>query len=355
MKIIIINSLDRWSMGWATDAESQRSVIQSLEQADIEVQITEVKSLSELNAFLAELNSEEVLLWPNAYDVYRDEKQRELVWMGEVIEAAGFAFIGSGSRTLKNVYNKQDCQKILIDNQLNVPRFNAFEKNDIDDLETILSHKNLLFPLFVKPNNLSTSKGITQDCITHDSHSLSKQLTSIGEQYGYPVLVEEFLPGRDITVAVFMTPEDPVILPTYYDINLYDNPNAVLDYDVRMRDWGDGKWLTVVTEAELLEKIKQALIPICKALNINDYTRIDCRLDSDGEVKAFDVNGLPGLEMPFSTTVWQMIVRMKDYPEQHAFDSLVALVVYCACHRNKISPPTKITELAESCIDLLKS
>jgi hypothetical protein len=152
-----------------------------------------------------------------------------------------------------------------------------------------------------------------------------------------------------------MTPGEPVILPTYYDINLYDDVSAVLDYEVRMRDWGDGKWLSVVTDAELIDRIKQAVFPICNALNIDDYTRVDCRLDKNGNVKIFDVNGLPGLEMPFSTTVWQMIVKMEDQPQEHAFDSLVALVVYCACHRHGRTVPSAINTLAKDCIALLES
>ena len=181
----------------------------------------------------------------------------------------------------------------------------------------------------------------------HNIKQLRQQIVLLGEQFGYPIMVEEYLPSEEITAAVFMTPERPAILATYYEMSIYEDPAAVLDRDVRMLDWDDKKSLRVVTEPKVLAQIEALALAACRALNITEFTRIDCRLDRHGKLKVFDINGLPGLELPFSATVWQMIVKMDGHTELYAFDTLLALVVYCALCRHHIDIPPRIRELAE--------
>lgn len=351
MKIAIINSKDFWSMGWATDPESQQDVIQSLNRAGVEVIVFNVSSKNNLEKILQQLQSEHYLIWPNAYQVYAYEGSKETLWLADIIDEQGFPMIGSNAQALKSVMLKDQCQVILEQHGVAIPNFASIDSTMLNELEFIVESRNLEFPLFTKPNALSTSKGITQDCVVHNINELRQQLVLLGEQYSYPVMVEEYLPGQDITVAVFMTPNRPVILATYYDTKISDNPGAVLDYETRLLDWNDRKWLRVVTEPEVLAQIEVVVLDACKALNVNEFTRIDCRLDRYGKLKAFDVNGLPGLELPFSTTVWQMIVKLQDKSQQFAFDTLISLIVYCAAHRHQIKLPLKIQALAESYIN----
>lgn len=350
MKVIIINSAGFWSMGWATDARSQQAVIGSLQRAGVDVEVSEVSCVSELRCVLSSSDSEDCLIWPNAYEVFTSEGGTDSVWMADIIETMGFRIIGNNARVLRNVLSKAQCQAMLRQKNTSVPGFFAALGGDPDYLAAQISEQGLAFPLFTKPDNLSTSKGITQNCITHNMAELSEQVNSLGEDFGFPVMVEEYLPGRDITVAVFMAPEKPVILATYYDIEIGDNPGVVLDYNIRLKDWNDGKWLTVVTEPETLQKIEDAVLPVCAALEISEFTRVDCRFDQQGNIRVFDVNGLPGLELPFSTTVWQMIIRMNDVSEQEAFDTLIALILHCACHRYQVPEPSRISYLAQAYI-----
>ena len=350
LKIIIINSKDFWSMGWATDSASQQDVVQSLVRAGIDVVIFEVCSKMQLVDVLESLKSSPCLVWPNAYQVYAFEGSQEVVWLADIIDECGLPMIGSNAAALKNVMHKDHCQKLLEQHGVAIPSFMSVDESTVDDLEQVMQARNLTFPLFTKPNALSTSKGITQDCVVHNNKQLRQQVVLLGEQFGYPVMVEEYLPGQDITVAVFMTPSRPVILATYYDTAIYDDPAAVLDHNVRLLDWNDRKWLRVVTEPEVLAQIESLVLAACRALNITEFTRIDCRLDRYGKLKVFDINGLPGLELPFSTTVWQMIVKMDDQTQLHAFDTLLALVIYCALCRYHIEIPPRIRALAEDYI-----
>lgn len=338
-------------MGWATDFASQQAAIASLRRADIEVVVDEVADLSQLETLLTALAGQDVLIWPNAYHVATVEGGEQTVWLGDVIDSFNLPMIGTNATALKNVLAKSQCQQLLEQHNVAIPAFAAINEAMLDDLPFVVQSRNLSFPLFVKPDNLSTSKGISQDCMVEDIDALKAKVIELGEQFGYPVMVEEFLPGRDITVAVFLSGEKPTLLATYYDTEIYDNPGAVLDHEVRLRDWNDGKWLRVVTDPEVLAQLEAVVVPACKAVGIDEFTRIDCRVDRNGQIKAFDVNGLPGLELPFSTTVWQMIVKMPEQSELFAFDTLIALVIYCGAKRNGVAVPDRIAKLAEDYIE----
>lgn len=337
-------------MGWATDHESQQDVIRSLVSAGVTVVTFEVGSKRQLLEVLMSLKSDSCLIWPNAYQVYAFEGGKATVWLADIIDEQGLPMIGSNAAALKNVILKDRCQRMLEQHGVAIPSFASIDNTMLNELEIILQVRDLTFPLFTKPNALSTSKGITQDCVVHDIKELHHQIVSIGDQFGYPIMVEEYLPGQDITVAVFMTPGRPVFLATYYDTEIYDNPAAVLDHGIRLLDWNDRKWLRVISDPEILAQIEPLMLATCKALDITEFTRIDCRLDRNGKLKVFDINGLPGLELPFSTTVWQMIVKMHDQPQQYAFDTLISLIVYCAAHRHHVELPSRIKELAENYI-----
>ncbi len=351
MKIAIINSTGFWSMGWATDAKSQLSAISSLQRAGIEVVVHDVESLQQLEDVLDSLSGENCLVWPNAYHIYADPGKSQVVWLVDKIEEYGLPVIGNSASALKTMYAKDKCQERLAWCGVPIPRFAAIDRNTFDNLGAVLSGRHMDFPLMVKPNAASSSKGITQDNVTRDLPHLRTQIMTLGENHGYPVMVEEYLPNQDITVAAFMAPQKAVILATYYDTDAHQDPSAVLDYKLRLRDWNDGKWLRVVTEPGVLKQIEAAVLPACQATEVTDFTRIDCRFDQNGQLKIFDVNGMPGLELPFSTTVWQMIVAMQEAGQLLAYDTLIALILYCACHRHKMPVPPRISQLAQAYIE----
>ncbi|MEJ2419615.1 MAG: hypothetical protein P8Y45_22355 [Exilibacterium sp.] len=350
MNIAIINSTDFWSMGWATDPESQQQVVESLVRGGVNVEVFEVASKRQLLAVLEPLKQKHYLVWPNAYKVYAFEGSQQTLWLADLVKEQGFGLIGSDATTLRHLMLKDQCQSVLEKHSVAIPYFAAIDDTMLGNLQAVLQARGLSFPLFVKPNALSTSKGITQDCVVHDLDSLRRQIKKLGEQFSYPVMVEEYLPGQDITVAVFRTPERPIILATYYDTEIYDDPAAVLDHSVRLLDWNDRKWLRVVSEPEVLAKIESVALATCRALDIHEFTRMDCRMDRHGNIKVFDVNGYPGLELPFSTTVWQMIVKMHEKPQRYAFDTLIALVIYCVAHRHNLAVPVVINQLAQAYI-----
>src|SRR5664280_2015258 len=64
-----------------------------------------------------------------------------------------------------------------------------------------LDNCNLKFPLFIKPVSEGTGKGITEKSLVNSASELRKMAEWILSEFHQPALVEEYLPGREITVG----------------------------------------------------------------------------------------------------------------------------------------------------------
>ena len=346
MRIAIINSTGFWPLGWAITPQTQQPVLDSLQRAGVTIDVYEVDSRQSLINTVEIIKQVPSLIWANAYQVKETADSNDSFWLADVLDQHKLPYIGSNSQTLSKVLLKHDCQSILAKANIPIPAFASISEPMLTEIESIVAARSMSFPLFVKPDSLSSSIGINQNCIVKDIQSLTLRIKQMGDDFGYPVMVEEFLPGNDITVAVFDSGKKQQLLSTYYMADNHNGAESVLDRTDRLQSWGGTKQMKMVTEPHILAQIPTLALSVCKALNIQDVTRMDCRLDKSGQLKVFDVNGLPGLEFPDSVTVWQIITHLSHLDQQEAFDTLIYLIVYCSAKRYELTLPSLIEEKA---------
>ena len=78
--------------------------------------------------------------------------------------------------------------------------------NSIEEIDKVTSH--LQFPLFVKPAHAGDSLGVDEHSLVHNKEQLLTKCASIIEEYG-PLMVEEYIQGREFTVLVAANAENP--------------------------------------------------------------------------------------------------------------------------------------------------
>lgn len=152
---------------------------------------------------------------------------------------------------------------------------------------------NLPFPLFAKPVAEGTGKGIT-----HHSRILTKtELASVCwrllSEYKQPVLIETFLPGRELTVGILGTGKDAaaigimeVILKGNAEPNVYSYRNKERYEDlVEYRLMNDG----------IAEKAAEMALAVWRSLGCRDAGRVDLRADADDMLNFMEINPLAGL------------------------------------------------------------
>lgn len=161
---------------------------------------------------------------------------------------------------------------------------------------------NLKFPLIVKPNSEGSSKGVYDKNIVYDKESLVARIKFISKGFSDGVLIEEFIKGREFTVAVLGN-DDPKILPIieqkfdflpkgYHKIAGYE---LKWFYEDKLKDLHDAYDCPAKLSNKLQNKIEETSKKIFKVLNVKDCARIDFRLDAKENLYFLEVNTLPGI------------------------------------------------------------
>ncbi|MBN2829893.1 MAG: D-alanine--D-alanine ligase, partial [Candidatus Cloacimonetes bacterium] len=196
-----------------------------------------------------------------------------------LFEMNGLKFTGSGSEACMFTMNKYVSKLIAADCEVPVPAHIYLHKGEkLSESEL----KKIGWPLIVKPNNAGSSVGIS----LVDSLEMLKPAMSDAFKYDDSILIEQYIPGRELTVTIIDNIARPVVeikpKQGWYDYkNKYTSGNT--EY---------------IAPAELTEKevalIQDYALRIFKRTGCKAYGRVDFRYDGD-KFYFLEVNTLPGM------------------------------------------------------------
>jgi D-alanine-D-alanine ligase len=158
------------------------------------------------------------------------------------------------------------------------------------------------FPVIAKPNFGDSSFGITQRTVAYNIEQLVNAISEIREKFGYekPILVEEFLTGKDLTIGVIGNlPESYMVLPAIEEDYSALPPELpkICGYEAKWLP-DSPYWNLKSVPANLPENVEKLITECClklfERLDCRDYCRFDWRLDSKGNPKILEVNPNPG-------------------------------------------------------------
>lgn len=251
-----------------------------------------------------------------------------------MLDMLNIPYTGSDPLTLATCLDKSRTKEILLYNKIKTPQFVSV--NNIDDLP----ENNLGYPLIVKPVAEGSSKGIFNSSFVTNHEDLVNIVSDYTSSYKQPVLVEEYLPGREFTVALLGNGVDTVVLPIV-EINFSELPEGtvpIYSYEAKwIFDRRDNP-LEIFTcpalvDKVLEDKIKSIALRTYNVLRCKDWSRIDIRLDSENEPNIIEVNPLPGiLPDPKDNSCYPKAARAYglDYTE------MINRVLYVSAKRHKL-------------------
>ncbi len=226
---------------------------------------------------------------------YNNDPRKEL-HVPALLEILDMPFTGSSTQCLAYCYDKSLVRGIA--KEMNIPVPEAFFINP-DDTTFDLPFD---FPVIVKPNFGDSSFGITQNSVAHNLDQLIVAISKIRDTLGYdkPVLVEEFLPDKDISVGIVGNPPGSyVILPIIEEdySSLPEGYPRICGYEAKwLADSPYGKITSIPVQLPERTKtlIEECCIKLFERLECRDYARFDWRMDSAGNPKLLEVNPNPG-------------------------------------------------------------
>ncbi|MEJ2134102.1 MAG: methyltransferase domain-containing protein [Desulfofustis sp.] len=227
---------------------------------------------------------------------FNNEASKEL-HISALLEILGINYTGGTPQCLAYCYDKSLIRGIAREMDIPVPEGFVVKPEDIHFVGLPLQ-----FPVIVKPNFGDSSFGITKDNVCCDIHALEKAIMTTRDTVGYeiPILVEEYLAGKDLSVGIIGNP-----LISYTTLPIIEEDYSALPpglpricgYEAKW-DPGSPYWNIKSIPAHLSEEVERFLQASCvklvERLHCRDYARFDWRLDDNGTPRLLEVNPNPG-------------------------------------------------------------
>jgi D-alanine-D-alanine ligase len=235
-----------------------------------------------------------------------------------LIETLGFKHTGSPANVIKTCIDKSLMKEKLALARLPTPHYQVFTQAQGD--------YRLNFPAIVKPLTDDASIGIDLRSVVQNHVDLMKRIKYVIEHYHQAALVEEFIPGRELTVSIWGNRPAHALPISEQDYSRIENPlHQILTYASKW-DPASYHYKNILTHCPAsltpgeAQRVVGTALSAYRVLGLCDYGRIDVRYH-DGIPYVIDINEVPdlGLGSGFSVsataagfTYAEMIARILE-------------------------------------------
>jgi D-alanine-D-alanine ligase len=211
----------------------------------------------------------------------------------ELLEVMGIPYTGSGMSACIRAADKVLAKHAMLDHRIPTPEFYAFSETAFRDLGAAQAlpaiEDRLRFPIVVKPAGQGSALGIKFARTPADVPGALVAAFS----YDRKVLLERYIPGRDLAVSIISDGGAPRGLPIVEAV-----PEQEDFYDFESRyEIGRTRF---VCPAELDEAVtaraNQIALDLFELLGCSGFARVDLMLETGSEaLYVLEANAIPGL------------------------------------------------------------
>ncbi len=193
-------------------------------------------------------------------------------------------YTGSGSKACKIAMDKNITKLIAKSVYIPTPNWILLKRNQYTGIQLQDNQSpKFSYPYVVKPSNEGSTFGLT---IVKDESKLEDAI-GLAAEFGDEIIIEEFIPGREITVSILGNKPLPIIeIKPSHDLYDYE-----CKYTEGMSEY--------IVPAELSDSIERSLsedaLKIYKTIGCRHYARADFRLNDEGQHYLLEINTLPGM------------------------------------------------------------
>jgi D-alanine-D-alanine ligase len=240
------------------------------------------------------------------------------------LELVGKKYTGTGTQGLMIAQDKAIAKKIFAFHGIHTPTFARCYRGRLD-----FSH-DLHFPVIMKPAREDGSIGIEFSAVVNSIRELMERMDWLHAHFDSPVLIEEYIDGREMYVGV-MGNDKPEALPVV-ELDLSKLPDGTPRIAAAEVKWGKGtkayrdtkSAIAVDVADDTMLALQQTAVAAYQALELRDYGRVDMRLQPDGKVHVIEVNPNPWLS---SRAEFAMAARKSGRTYARLIEEIVELAI----------------------------
>lgn len=245
-----------------------------------------------------------------------------------MLEMAGVPYTGSSPLGHTLALDKVITKNLLRDLGVPTPNFQVLQKGT----ESV---GGLRFPVVVKPRRESTSFGLE---LVHERDELKTAVERIVAEYRQDALVEEYIDGREICVAILGNEQVEVLPLVEHDFGERKTRIITWEDKVHRAAAEPQKICPAVVGEPLATRLREISLATFRACHCKDFARVDLRVDADGNPYVLEINSMAALGASAS---FVLAARTADY----SFSQLVNRILDTARQRYSYGPlvPEAIT------------
>ncbi|MBN2910217.1 D-alanine--D-alanine ligase [Polycladomyces sp. WAk] len=246
-------------------------------------------------------------------------------------ELANIPYVGAGVLASAVGMDKVIMKKIFAQEGLPQGRFSHVLRSRLErEMDRVIEEIEAAFdyPVFLKPANLGSSVGISK---ATNREELIKGLR-LAAQYDRKVVVEEFIPAREVEVAVLGNDDPQASVP-----GEIISSNDFYDYRAKYIDGKSEMRIPADLPAETAEKIRQLAVKAYRAIDCSGLARVDFFVRKDnGQVLINEINTLPGF------TQYSMYPKLWEHSGL-SYTDLITKLIELAMERHREKEKTVTT------------
>jgi len=313
----------------ATVAEEYEAIANALREEGYEVDLVNINEDIQILLDLLKNNPPDVAF--NLVEFYRNDPTLEHLVAG-LYALYGVRFTGAGPFTLALCQRKGMTKQLLLANNVPTPRYKLLNEPKMP------GRHGLRYPLIIKPAREDASSGVEKGSVVYNFEQLKERVTKTFEGFDPPILVEEFIEGREFHVSVLGN-DPPEVLPIIeFDFSeLPSDHPKIISYDAKWNPLEESfHRVHAICPAQLRKRLENKVRSISlesyKITGCHDYARLDLSITEDNKVFVLEVNPNPDLTEG---------VSFMDSAEHFdlSFGETLAKIVECALSRPAPSNP----------------
>jgi len=211
------------------------------------------------------------------------------IWLADYFTQHEINFTGSSRKTLKFDSNKILAKSYLMNTGITIAKFFTAVPGKYKS-ENDLPVK---FPLFLKPMNAANGNGIDDLSFVRNFSEYEDKILSLYNSFKLPVLVEEYLNGREFTVALVQTSNNKLIVSAV-EIVAPVSSNGIRILGAKVKKDNSEK-LLAIEDTELKSKVEKFAIDVFNKLSTRDFGRVDIKTNEVEQCFFIEVNLVPGI------------------------------------------------------------
>lgn len=216
---------------------------------------------------------------------------QEYIWLSDFLDSKNIPYTGSTGDAHQLDHFKDQAKSVIMNANLKTSNYFMAAKDEF----THESQLTLSFPLFIKPPRLGGGFGIGPDSVIRNFKDFTKKVAFLSDELHSNSLVEEYLDGREFTVAILQSPDRShlQILP----IEMLPKKNALGDrvIDHAMKSSAEETAVANIADGVIKESVINLAREAFKAIGARDYGRIDIRLDKNNTPHFLEANLIPSI------------------------------------------------------------